>query len=741
MAGILILFFAAVFLILAGRFFYIQATGTANGVDLNAWAENIRTTSHNVEASRGGIYDSNGMALAYNEPEYEMYAIIDESYSENAEEPLHVAEPVKTAETLAPILDVETDQILEPLQTGKENGRFQVEFGSMADSLSKSQKDRIEELNLPGIEFTEHATRSYPNGVFASHIIGFAREEPVQNDEGETERKLTGVAGMENQMNDVLRGEDGFITYEQDSYNDRLPNPNEVVKPPEDGDDVYLTIDQKVQTLVEDALTQVEEEYQPERINAAVMDPETGEVLAMSTRPSYDPNEPGNVENWYNDIISSPFEPGSTVKMFTWAAAIEAGVYNGNELFQSGTYRYDEGATPIHDHNNGAGWGLTSYNEGFERSSNVAAAKLVWEKMGPETFLEYLKAFDFDEKTGIDLPGERVGQILYNWPLEQITTSFGQGSTATPIQQMKAATAIANDGQMMKPYVIDRTVDSSTEEVINQKSPEVVGTPISESTSSQVRELLSSVVHGEHGTAQKYQLEDYSAGGKSGTAQIPAADGGYLAGNGNYVYSFLGMAPIDDPELITFVSVQQPELEAGETGSDPVAFIFKNVMENALHYLNVDPDMENAGDDTVSYLEVPALKGANPAETEEKLKSQGHNKVTVVGEGEEIVAANVSEGDQVYPNQRVILVTNEPTMPDITGWSTREIGQLTDLIGLHVETFGSGFAVNQNIETGTPITENDYLGVELGTSALNTEETSEAEGETEEEFQEPEMED
>src|SRR5690625_223152 len=216
------------------------------------------------------------------------------------------------------------------------------------------------------------------------------------------------------------------------------------------------------------------------------MKPKTDEILDISNRPSYNPTDPAEVENWYNDVISTPVEPGSAVKMFTWAAAIEEGVYNGEETFESGSYTVNERIQPINDHNRGEGWGSISYNEGFQRSSNVAAAKLAWEKIGTDTFLEYLQAFDFDKPTEIDLPGEVEGQILYNWPLEKLTSSFGQGSTLTPIQQMKAATAIANDGKMLQPYVIKRIVDSSTGEIMEEKNANVVGEPISEETSDQV---------------------------------------------------------------------------------------------------------------------------------------------------------------------------------------------------------------------------------------------------------------
>lgn len=711
MSGILIVLFSIIFIVLAGRFIYIQATGEIDGVSLQAFADEKRTASYTMPSERGKIFDKNGMTLAYDMPVYKLYAIVDEKYSEKLENPKHVVDPEMTAEVLAPILDVDQDEILDRILNGIKNKRFQVEFGKVGNSISQHTKEQIEDLELPGINFEEHAERYYPNGTFASHIIGFAREEEVERD-GEVINEIKGITGIENEMNELLKGEDGFISYQRDKYNRRLLKPNEIIQEPENGDNVYLTIDQKVQTLVEDVLTQVEMEYNPERITAIVMNPKTGEVLAMGNRPSYNPNNPADVKNWYNDAISSPFEPGSTVKMFTWAAAIEEGVYNGDEGFKSGSYQVNEKIKPINDHNRGAGWGVISFDEGFARSSNVAASKLVWEKLGTEKFLEYLHAFDFDEKTEIDLPGEVAGQILYNWPLEKITTAFGQGSTTTPIQQMKAATAIANEGKMVRPYVLNKIVDSTTGNIIEENKPEVVGQPISKETASQMLTLLESVVTDENGTGKKYKLDDYSTGGKSGTAEIPNPNGGgYLTGRSNYVFSFLGMAPIDDPQLMMFVAVKQPELEGHEVGSDPVSFIYRNVMENSLHYLNIDPDKESENENLKS-IELPKLIDRKTDDVTAELTDLGL-RVTVVGDGDKITTANFLEGDSVIKQEHVILVTNKPKMPDVSRWSLKEVSQLANLIGLIIETFGNGYVTSQSIDVGAPLSKNDYLAIEL----------------------------
>ncbi|GAA0613096.1 penicillin-binding protein 2B [Virgibacillus siamensis] len=706
MAGVLILLFAGLFLVLTGRFLYIQATAEINNISLEEWADKKRTTSYTLDAERGKILDKNGMTLAYDRPTFRIHAVVDETYTADPEEPKHVKNPEKTAEVLAPLLDVKESYILKRLNKGIEKNQFQVEFGSAGRRLSLETKKKIEKLDLPGIGFEKVSIRYYPNGMFASRIIGLAQKEGG---------KITGLNGIENQMNKTLSGKDGYISYERDNYGTKLLDPDEVIKKPQDGNNVYLTIDQKIQTLLEDVMSQMQKKYDPERMTAIVMDPHSGEVLAMGNRPSYNPNNLKNVDNWFNDAISTPIEPGSTMKMFTWAAAIEEEVYNGNELFKSGSYQVSDQVSPVHDHNGGEGWGKIPFDEGFARSSNVAAAKLVWEKIGTEKFLDYLNAFDFDEKTGIDLPHEKKGQILYNWPSEKLTTSFGQGTTVTPIQLMKAATAIANDGKMMKPYVISKVVDPSTNKVIKKKSPEGAGQPISEETADHVLNLMESVVAKDYGTGQEYSLKDYTVAGKTGTSQI-SKNGKYLVGHGNYIYSFLGVAPKENPQLMMYVAVKKPDIDPDEVGSKPVSFIFKNVMENGLHYLNINPDKDKSK--PVQDVEIPELMGKDAAEVKEQLTKQGLD-VAVVGTGDTIQAASAEQGDKLLPDDRLILVTDKPVMPDISGWSTRDVLQFADLLELKVEILGHGYAVKQSIKAGKPIKKGAYLGVEFQSPSVN----------------------
>ncbi|WP_018932773.1 penicillin-binding protein [Gracilibacillus lacisalsi] len=698
-----IVIFTSFFLVIAGRFLYIQVSGEVSGVSIQELADEKRTNNYTIPASRGTIYDRNGMALAQEHVVYRLYAVVDESHTTNPLQPKHVKDVNETAKKLAPILEMEESEIAERLNDGIKNERFQVEFGSNARELNQEQKEEIEALELPGINFIEEPTRFYPNGMFASHTIGLTDKQDDQ---------IVGINGVEGFMNDLLTGVNGSISYQRDKFNMKLLDPKEVINEPDNGDDVYLTLDQKVQTLVEDALSEVEEEYDPDRMTAVVMNAKTGEILALSNRPSYNPNSIGEVENWYNDVIATPFEPGSTMKVFTLAAAIEEGVWNPEEQYKSGQYKAEDHAQTIGDHNRRQGWGTISYLEGIQRSSNVAAAKLAYEKIGADRFLDYLHAFDFDQKTGIDLPGEVPGQILYKWLDEKITTAFGQGSTTTPIQLMKAATAITNEGKMLKPYIIDKTVDHDTHQVIAENEPEVVGEPISAETAKKTLEVLETVITSENGTGHKiYNLNDYTVAGKTGTANfVDPETGKYKNGRNSYTFSFLGMAPAEDPELIMYVSVKEPQLDDTESGSAPVSFVFKNVMENSLRYLNIEPDKDAT--EPVEVVEIPEWEGKQTDSYINKLKELGIEPI-VIGDGEEIKKVNIQPGTKITARQTVLVATDNMKMPDLTGWSFRDVLSFRDFLDLDLEWMGNGYVKKQSIETGSSLNEKDYLMVEL----------------------------
>jgi penicillin-binding protein 2B len=687
-AGCLMLVFSLLFFLLLARFLYIQVTGQVHGESLKKWAEAKHNKKGVLEAKRGTIYDQHGEVLAQDVTAYKVVALL------KGDTP--VKDKENTAEKLSSVLDLSKEEILAKLN----KSAYQVEFGPAGSYLTKEQKEKIESMKLPGITFIDGKTRIYPNGDFASYVLGYAK--PNDKD------VLEGNFGIEKTLDKYLHAENGSISYKGDARG--LANGDEKVVPPKNGKDVYLTIDQHIQSFLEDAMNTAAEHYKPSMLLGVVADPKTGKILAMSSRPSFDPNK-RNITYFLNDPISYAYEPGSTMKIFTLAAAINEGVYNGQAYYQSG--RYMVGNTPINDHNNGAGWGSITFDEGVQRSSNVAFAILAEKYLGFDRYRQYIHRFHLDEKTGIDLPGESSNTILFDKPIQKITTAFGQGSTVTPIQQIQAATAIANDGKMMKPYVIDHIEDPDTKKVIKKSKPEVVGNPITKESAQKVRQLLETVITSPKGTGTAYKIDGYSVAGKTGTAQIPGKDGKYMSGKENYIFSFLGMAPASDPQLIVYVAIKQPKLTETETGATPLADIFKSVTKNSLQYLKIKPtevkDPKKLAES--ENVKVPNVSGQTIDEAKTALDKAGL-KTVALGQGS-VSNQMPQAGDLVLKGDLVLLTGDENKMPNTIGWSLRDIMNLAHVMNLQLKTSGQGYVTEQSIQEGTVVKKGDVLEVKL----------------------------
>lgn len=725
-AGLFILF-SLLFFVLAFRFISIQVTGEAAGQPLAAKAESLYNREKILEARRGTIYDRNGEAIAEDIHSYKLVAILSEKATANPKEPKHVTDPANTAKKLAEVINLDESEIYKQLTKGGDP--YQVEFGKAGRDLTLQQKSEIEEMKLPGITFIQDIKRFYPNGIFASHLIGYVEQQA--NDEGETE--TVGMLGLENTLNAELSGKNGSFQYEADFWGYLLPNGKEIIKPAEDGYDVYLTIDKKIQILLEDALTKVNKEYDPEKMVAIVADPKTGDILAMSQRPTFHPKTRDGIENtWRNLAVEDSFEPGSTMKIFTLAAAVEEGVFNANAQYQSGRYKVTEKSPTVPDHNGGRGWGTITYLEGVQRSSNVAFAKLVKEQLGYDTFREYLTKFGFEAPTGIDLPNETGGKIAYDWPIEKVSTGFGQGTAITPIQQIQAATAIAHDGSMKKPHVISRIVDPDKNKVVKKTKPVTTGQPISADAAKEVRDILETVISSEKGTGyNRFNIDGYEVAGKTGTAQIPKNGGGYLSGHQNYIFSFIGMAPADDPELLIYVAVQQPKIDESTIGSMPVAEIFKPVMKSSLQYLNIEPTSQPK----ISSSEAPDVSGLSVEEAERIIADKGLTPV-ITGSGEKVEDQFPADMTNMLAGERVLIKTEgQATVPDMSGWSRRDVLKFTKIANLKLHTVGSGYAVKQSLTPGSILADGDYLIVEFVSpeELYNKQHAPEEEVETEEE--------
>lgn len=699
-AALLFLIFGLLFFVILIRFFTIQLTGQVEGRVLAEKAEQKYERNAVIPAQRGNIYDHKGKILAEDTPAYTLIAILDSKMTTNKNNPKHVVDPKKTAKKLAKVIDMQADKIYELLT--KEN-RIQVEFGAAGKDLSYEKKKEIEALKLPGIIFTSDSKRFYPNGVFSSHLIGYAQKEQGENDEVETVGKM----GIEKTFDDVLRGKEGLIHYSSDLWGYLLPNTDKKVKKPENGSDIYLTIDKKIQAFLEDTMTEVNEKYEPERMMAIVADPKTGKILAMGQRPTFHPmTREGIEESWLNELVETTFEPGSPMKAFTLAAAIEEGVYNGNAYFESGIYKV--GKDEIRDHNKGIGWGPITYLEGIQRSSNTAFARLL-NAMGTETFREYLDRFHFGVPTQIGIPNEASGKILYNYPIEKVTTVFGQGTTVNAIQMVQAMSAIANDGKMMKPYVVEKVVDPN-DQIVEETKPKVVDTPISAETAREVRNILETTVTSEHGTGKIFNLEGYSIAGKTGTAQVPDSNGTDYLKN-EFLYSFLGMAPKDDPKLIMYVVVDRPKLANNENGSVPVSMVFNPVVKNSLQYLNIKPEKGRE----LRTVEVPDLTEMTVEKAIKTVSDAGLEPV-VIGKGNKVVQQLPLSNTVLIEGERIILKTDgKLSIPDMTNWSKRDVLKIAELADLKINMVGTGYVVKQNLKANSPIKEGDQLVVNFKT--------------------------
>ncbi|MGE8204181.1 penicillin-binding protein [Heyndrickxia sp. NPDC080065] len=702
-AAILFLIFGLLFFVLVVRILTIQVTGEVQGNTLAELAEKQHLRKDTIDAKRGTIYDRNEEVIAEDTASYRLQAILSKNMTVDPKHPQHVVDPQKTAEQLAKYIDMSESEIYQRLTINdrlgkKDTKRFLVEFGKAGTDVSYKTKEKIEKLKLPGIQFVRESKRFYPNGTFASHLVGYAQKE-------DEKPNTVGKMGIEQVYDKQLQGTNGKIQYEGDAWSYLIPGSQKKVTEPKNGKDIYLTLDKKIGVFLEDAMDQVDKKYHPKDMVAIVADPKTGKILAMSQRPTFDAMTRQGIEKeWQNLAVDAAIEPGSTMKMFTLATAIQQGVFNPNDYYQSGTFYVKNDPVPIKDWFYYKEWGSISYLKGVQQSSNVAFAKLL-DKIGKDTFRTYLDRFHFGVPTNIGLPNESAGKILYNWPKEQYTTTFGQGTTVTPIQMIQAATAIANGGKMMKPYVVDKVVDpNNNKEEITQ--PEVVGKPISDATAKEVRDLLRTVVT--KGTGTVYDIKGYSVTGKTGTAQIPNDNRpGYMTGWDNYLFSFLGMAPKDDPKLIMYVAVKQPQLAENENGANPVKMIFNPVMKNSLKYLNIKP----AKMEETKIEKVPNLSNKSLDEAKSTIKNNGYEIVTL-GAGDQVVDQLPKAGSSLLKGEKIMLKMNgDPSVPSMINWSKRDVLKVAELLELKLNMVGTGYVTKQNISPTSPVKPGDHLVV------------------------------
>jgi stage V sporulation protein D (sporulation-specific penicillin-binding protein) len=629
------LFFAMVgsmllFLALIGRLAYVQLW---KGPELSKLAEDSWRRNVPFAAKRGSITDRNGEVLAYNISSPTIMAI-----------PAQIKDAAMTAQKLAQVLDMSEEKIYETIT--KRSSIERIQPGGRKITMEKARE--VRELNLPGIVVAEDNKRYYPYGDLAAHILGFTG---IDNQ---------GLTGVELVYDKLLSGTAGSISYLADARGKQMPNSSDEYNKPRDGLTLQLTIDRHIQSILERELDHTMLQYQADHAIGIAMDPDTGEILAMAGRPSYEPDRyreyPSEVYN-RNLPIWMTYEPGSTFKIITLSAAIEEGKVDlKNETF------FDPGSIEV----GGArlrcwkrgGHGSETFMQVVQNSCNPGFVVL-GQRLGKETLFDYIRRFGFGQKTGIDMQGEENG-ILFKLsnvgPVELATTSFGQGVSVTPIQQIAAVSAAINGGKLYKPHVAKAWIHPETGEVLDTIEPELVREVISPETSALVREALESVVA--QGTGRNAYIDGYRVGGKTGTAQ-KVVNGRYSPNE--HIVSFIGFAPADDPKIIVYVAVDNPQ--GVQFGGLVAAPIVKNIMVDALGYLGVEPRKEQMerkyqyGDTPM--VEVPNLVGMTVQDIYEDMNM--NFRLVHAGSGNTVISQAPKPGVRVEKGSVIrIYLSNSP---------------------------------------------------------------------------------
>lgn len=689
-----LLAFFFIFFILLGQFAYLSLSPNVYGDDLKDFAEKRITVTKELIAKRGTIYDSEGNILAIDVSSYTLIAYLDSSRTSDIENPEHVVDKELTAQKLSEVLDAPYDYILQRLE---KEGVYQVEFGYYGSKLTELEKLAIEDLELPGLDFMESSKRFYPNGTFASYIIGYAKNDEDGN--------IVGELGVESNYDDILKGTNGSLLYQKDPSGYQIPDTYENRVEAIDGYDIYLTLDSSIQRFLETAVSEAVEGYDPEWMIIAVMDADTGAILGSATYPSFDANNLPADMSYQNPLISYAYEPGSVMKTYTYMCAIETGLYDGEKLYMSGAYKV--GPNRVTDWKP-QGWGKISYDTGYMYSSNVGSMNVAKEYLSAEQLRECLKSYGFGSKTGLELSGEVNGSLNFNGKIELdwLAASYGQGLSTTAIQQLQALSIIANDGVMVKPYVISKIVNTETgEETVTQvvKSEQIV----SKETVAQMKELMYGAVNNSWTPANIYAVKGFDVIGKTGTAQI-YEDGRYLTGIDEYLISFAGMYPKDNPEIIIYAAMKKPSTYSAKA----LAPYTKDVMKNVAKYKNMFTEIQE--NTSVVKQVLPSYINYNTSDVYGALTNSGL-EVIVIGNGDRVIEQYPTKGTTVVTYDKVFLVTNgdERKIEDVRGWSRNDFLKYVQLLNIPYDIDGYGYVKEQSVKSGTVIKKDTKLEVKL----------------------------
>ena len=466
-------------------------------------------------------------------------------------------------------------------------------------------------------------------------------------------------------------------------------------------ENVCYIFDDNIELFIENAVKKAQEESEAEWVLMAVMDAKTGAILGYSGTPSFDPNL-RNMTSYIDPLATLTYEPGSTMKIFSYMCAIDSGNYDGSVTYESGSKTYeseiDDSTVTISDWNK-KGWGNITYDQGFALSSNIAVANIVESVITKEQLRNCYEDYGFGSTTGFTLNREEKGSIDYKYQIEAATAGYGQGITTTAIQHLRGLSIIANDGEMIKPYIIDKIVDTDTGKTIFNGKRESLGKVVDSETTLKMKELMASVINGDNtnSTGYAYYMDDYSLIGKTGTAQIfDYSSGKYMSGASDYIYSFSGMFPEEEPEIIIYAAIKRPKDTVNY-----VAPMIKEVEQNITKYLNI----QDSSKEKEKY-KIESFYNRNIGTIKQELENK-NIRVLVIGNGEKIIGQYPNINNIIYEDDLVILKTNgfDNKMIDLTGYSRKEVINILNLMDVSYELEGNGYVYEQSIISGEDISD------------------------------------
>ena len=611
------LLFATVIIAIILRLGYVQFV---IGQDITDRATESWLRDITFRADRGNILDVNGNELTKNISAPSVILI-----------PRQISDKEKTAQHLMSILNLTEKEAMDYVAKDASS----VEVHPKGRKITKEQEKQLEVLNLDGVYLAKDSKRHYPYDDYLSHVLGFTG---IDNQ---------GLMGLELEYDEMLEGTNGSLSYYSDAKGKQISESSNVYKPPEDGLHLKTTIDLNVQTILERELDLADIKYNPDGALAIAVDPKTGGILGMSSRPNFEPDNYKQVDSDIFDRnlpIWSTFEPGSTFKIITLAAALEEQLIDLEKDDFHDKGHITVGGARLRCWKAG-GHGSQTMLEVVENSCNPGFVSM-GSKLGDKKLFHYIRKFGFGTKTGIDLQGEGSG-ILFKpeqvGPVELATTSFGQGVSVTPIQQVMAVAATVNGGYLYEPFIAKEWIDPVTNETVEKIEPTLKQRVISEPTSKEVRQALESVVA--NGTGRPAYVDGYRVGGKTGTAQKVGPDGTYMSNN--HIVSFIGFAPADDPQIVVLVSIDNPK-NTVQFGGVVAAPIVGTVIEDSLKMLNVSPRKDGLDKEYVwpeePKVKVPDLLGLTKEDLLEDLSSFS---IESRGEGEVIIDQSPQAGTKV----------------------------------------------------------------------------------------------